>query len=307
MPLPEPGEPSSDEAKQGAPTTAPPVKWWHSAAQHWQLTTAAIAVVAAVGGLAGWAQFFSTPDAQPAPTPQVTVQVPAPYTGPRDSTSVGATPEQQPGQVGCRDNPDGWEGLSGWGPPRNLLPKDKVSDFAAFNIDDLPPYGNERWFLDVRDKALPKDSPWQSQTRVEPDKTYILRAFIHNSAGDHDEDTAHNTRIGVLLPTCTGKRIATQMTIEASNAVPPAIWDSAHFFADTPFNLAYVEGTAVLCNNHYLCKDPAQNDGAEISNDFLTSTGALIGFDSLNGTMRGGYSYSAYFYFEVRAQFVPSS
>ena len=190
--------------------------------------------------------------------------------------------------------------MASWGPPQNLLAADKVSEFPSFNIDNVSIYGNERWFYNAREVTAPQTTPWQHDIKVERGKTYLLRAFVHNSAGESDKDLARDTRIKVNLPTCTGRRIASTAFIVSSNAEPPEIWDSVHFAADEPFNLAYVPGSAMLCNNHFRCDSPS-GDGAEISNDFLTSTGALIGDDSLDGSMRGGYQYSAWFYFEVRA------
>ena len=277
---------------------------WQMTRRQWLVGTA-IALAGVLAGTAGWAQFFKpSPAPQPIPAPQVTVQVPAQLAGPNDPRPIAQNPEPQPGESGCRDDPGDSSGLGGWGPARNLLPTEKVSVFPSFNIDDASPYGNEMWFFTVRDMSLPKGSPWLDEVKAEPGKTYVFRAFVHNSAGSPVEDIARDTRISVNLPTCTGRRIATTMSISSSNAEPQRIWDSIHLFSDEPFGLAYAPGTAVLCNNFYLCKtlEEGGNDGAEISNDFLTDTGALIGFNALDGRMPGGYEHSAYFYFQARVQ-----
>jgi hypothetical protein len=72
--------------------------------------------------------------------------------------------------------------------------------------------------------------------------------------------------------------------------------------SDTIFNLSFVKGSAMICTNHFICKEDGSG-GAAISDDFLTSKGALVGFDALDGIVRGNYANSIYFLYKVKPQF----
>lgn len=195
---------------------------------------------------------------------------------------------------------------AGWGPLRNLLASDQVSEFPSFNLDKSDEViGDERGLYGAREDVEPPNSPWKFTIDVEPDKTYLLRVYVHNSAADAPGMTAEDTRISVNLPTCTGRRIASGAFITSTNAAPSEVYGGVNFVSDRPFNLVYVEGSARICNNFYPC-NPARGNGAPISNDFLASPGALIGYDSLNGEIPGGWQHALYFGFKVRPQFAPN-
>lgn len=203
---------------------------------------------------------------------------------------------------GCAAEPGSKPMSAGWGPPRNLLGRDQLSEFPSFNLDNFPQIiGDERHMYSVREDIKPNS--WMFDINAEPGKTYVLRMYIHNSAGDHmPELTAQGTRVMVSLPTCTGYRIASNGFLNSTNALPSRIFGGVTFNSDKLFNLAYVKGSAMICTNHYVCNEDGSG-GAAISEDFLTSNGALVGYDALDGQVRGGYQYSIYFIFKVRSQF----
>ncbi|WP_299573004.1 hypothetical protein [uncultured Williamsia sp.] len=200
----------------------------------------------------------------------------------------------------CPDNPR----KAGWGPARDILPRDKFSPLPSFNSDNFPEViGDERGFFGIRDVTYGEQSePWRYSMGMEPGHTYRLRIFIHNSG---DQDTvAKGTRLIVGLPTCTGRRIATSAIISASNANPREVWGGVNLFSDRVFNIAYLNGSALYCNNYFKCSDGGEG-GVRLSEDFLTSRGALLGYDALNGEFRGNYDFSAFFSFRIKPQFAP--
>ncbi len=205
--------------------------------------------------------------------------------------------------LGCTDDRDSDTEVAGWGPARNLLAPDKYSEFPSFNLDATDEYGDERGLYGIRDSAAPDSSPFEFQIKVERGKTYRLRIYIHNSASESNADVAKGTRVLVRLPTCTGRRILSNGFITSTDAEPGEVYGGVTMLSDELFNLAYIDGTARLCNNHFTCRPAEGKNGAPISDDFLTKQGALIGFDALDGDVRGGYQYSSYFSFEVRPQF----
>lgn len=204
--------------------------------------------------------------------------------------------------VGC--SADGSDTKSsGWGPARNLLSRDQLSDFPSFNLDNFPEIiGDERHPYSVREDTPPPNN-WKFNIQAERGKTYVLRLYIHNSAGDHSPDlVAQGARVSVSLPVCTGRRVATNGFIDSTNAIPSQVYGGVSFISNQPFNLAYVKGSAMICTNHFVCNADGTG-GAPISEDFLTNKGALVGYDALDGEIRGGYQYSVYFIYKVKAQF----
>ncbi|MCU1694124.1 MAG: exported protein of unknown function [Mycobacterium sp.] len=206
-------------------------------------------------------------------------------------------------EAGCTRDPSNTSVRAGWGPGRNVLAKDQFSEFPSFNIDNLPELGDERGFYDGRDFGTKPPYVWHYDVKVERGKTYILRILIHNSAPSNRPDLAATvTRVMVNLPNCTGRRIASQAFITSDNAEPNQIWGGVTFVGDEIFNLSYIEGSAVLCTNHYVC-DKDNKGGVTLSDDLLTSHGVLIGSKTLDGKVLGGYENSALLMFEVRPQF----
>lgn len=203
----------------------------------------------------------------------------------------------------CTRDPNDKAVTGGWGPARNVLAEDQYSEFPAFNIDNLPSSGDERGFYDGREFGTPAPYTWHYDVDVERGKTYILRVFIHNSAaGSRDDLAAKGTRVSINLPTCTGRRIASQAIVRADNTEPQEVWGGVTFVGKEVFNLSYIVNSAVLCTNHYVC-DENNDGGVLLTNDVFTNRGALIGFDSLDGEIPGGYEKSALLMFKVRPQF----
>lgn len=191
---------------------------------------------------------------------------------------------------------------AGWGPERALLPTDALNPVPTFNVDNTPGgIGDERGFYGIQDAAS-SDDRWHFTLGVEPGKEYRLRVYIHNGAGDGT--IATNTRLTVTLPTCTGTRIGSNAMISSDNSSPAEVWAGVNMFSDKPFNVAYVDGSARYCTNHFVCHG-ADDGGIRLSNDFLTSAGSLLGYDQLDGRFKGQYRFSAFMTFLVRPQFAP--
>ncbi|MGW4532524.1 hypothetical protein ACWEOI_16370 [Nocardia sp. NPDC004340] len=214
---------------------------------------------------------------------------------------------------GCSNTVD--DSTGGWGPARIPLSKDDLLPWPGFNQDNLPGYGDERNFYTGSVANATTDEQavnaigvgkFESRIKVERGKYYVLMIYIHNSAGDADGKIATNTRAKVNLPTCTGRQISSNAFITSDNAQPGEIYDGVSFWSDEDFNLAYVAGSARMCNNFFTCRDDVSTKGVPLPDDILTSHGALLGYDKLDGKFRGNYKYSAYIYLTVRPQFAPS-
>lgn len=139
--------------------------------------------------------------------------------------------------------------------------------------------------------------------KVERDKRYKMIVYVHNSADDSMGRALTNTRVKVSLPQCNGVQMFSNAFITADNSDPGEVWDGATFWADEVFNLVYIPGSAKLCNNYFTCKTSDYRKGAPLTDNLLVQAGQQIGYDALDGIVRGNYAYTGYVYFGLLPQF----
>lgn len=191
--------------------------------------------------------------------------------------------------------------LLAWGPSRPTFTEANPATFITFNsITDNSFYGDERYFASVKDAASASTAGgWTDNQTVEPGKEYLVRVYVHNNAASNLNLVAKNVRASVSMPTTTGKSMAISNFITADNASPNKIWDDVNFKSDKDFNLVYVPGSATYYNNVM--------EGAALPDSIVTSAGAKLGYNQLDGDMPGCYEYSGYVYFKVKPQFAPET
>lgn len=187
--------------------------------------------------------------------------------------------------------------LHAWGPDRPTYTIDHPADHVTFNsITNNPNIGDERNFVNIRESGT--QNLWTDNQKVQEGKTYTVRLFVHNNAATSlnasGKGIAKDVVANVNLPTTTGKSIQVDGMVSASNASPKKVWDQAVFSSDKDFNLALVPGTLKYENNKGVFNLPAS---------LLTSTGAKLGYDKMDGTIPGCFQYSGYVSFQVKPQF----
>lgn len=112
-----------------------------------------------------------------------------------------------------------------------------------------------------------------------------------------DKHAAKDTKVTVILPTCTGHRIGVTAILESMDAFPGAVWDGASFWSRKDFNLALVPDSGAVYSNAH------PNPGLAYStSDLVTSKGIALGSKELDGVFEPGYANSVYVSFKVRAQ-----
>ena len=184
-----------------------------------------------------------------------------------------------------------------WGPDRPTFTVNNPATYNTFNsITDNPNYGDERNFVRIKDAADTGPGNWKDEITVESNKEYLVQMYVHNNARDDLNLVAENTRVMANVPNTTGKQIQIDGFVTSSNANPNKIWDQAIFKSSQDFNLTYVPGSAVLYNNVF------KQTGAKLSDGIVTSAGALVGYDKLDGKIPGCFKYSGYVSFKVKAQ-----
>ena len=203
---------------------------------------------------------------------------------------------------------------------RATFTMNKPADYVTFNsITDNPDNGDERNFVKARvdDGKNATDVKWNSnEITVERGKEYIVSMFVHNNAAANLNLVAQNVRAKANVPTNTAKEISIDGFISADNAiyktkngdiikdavgnVQRTIWDSVVFKSNENFNLAVNMDFGIYYQNNSVGKT---GNGVKISNDLLTSQGALLGYDKLDGKIPGCMWYSGYVVFKVKPQF----
>lgn len=184
-----------------------------------------------------------------------------------------------------------------YGPSRPTFTIEKPADHITFNsITNNPNYGDERGFTLIKDAANTSAGGWSDEINVEDGKEYLVRVYVHNNAAENLNLVAQNTRISANVPTTTGTSVQIAANVIADNASPQRIWDEVVMKSDKKFNVAYVNGSARYYNNKF----PA--NGLQMSDSIVTSAGALVGYEALDGKVPGCFQYSGIATFKVKVQ-----
>ncbi len=239
------------------------LRWW-------------LAPILAVIALLGWTvkDFVTAPDSA-GPTTQAT---PTP-------TSTVPSPKETGG---------------GWGPARTTFTIASPAPYAVLNsITDNPNYGDERNFLMVipTPKVLTPD-PYKDVLKVSPGDRLTFRGYFEDSAADNFEVTAPSWIQGakaiLSYETKPTLQKAIYLSIKADNSA--TIWDGVVLHSEGLFTLKAINGTARIYNNVH----PLKEGGYQFSFDSLQSANGIpLGYESMNGTIRPGYQYAGYIYFEM--------
>lgn len=206
----------------------------------------------------------------------------------------------------------GWGDNSG-GRPSYTLEQVRggiLGDQIVFNSITDSVIGDERYFTGVREDVgvhAGKKNKWMcNYIPVEDGKVYIIRCYIHNNNPNGPYATAKNVKVAIHIPSTIAQEIPVKGCIESSNASPSQYWSTVVFASrtSTPFRLSYVEGSAWLENNGIanrhsgLCRKFSDTIVTEAANG-----GALVFYNTLDGSIPGCYEYACYVTIRVRVVF----
>lgn len=181
-----------------------------------------------------------------------------------------------------------------YGPERPTYTIQNPATSITFNsITNNPNYGDERNFTIVKDASNTNPGGWTDNMTVQDGKEYMVRIYVHNNAASNLNLVAKNTRVSATVPTTTANSVQIDGYIRADNATPQKIWDSVVLSSDKKFNVAYVAGSAEYSNN-------VSNGDISLPDSIVTSAGALVGYNSMNGDVPGCYEYSGVATFKVK-------
>lgn len=190
--------------------------------------------------------------------------------------------------------------LFAWGPTRPTYTMANPANHVTFNsITNNPNIGDERNFVGIRESGT--TNLWSDSQAVQSGREYTVRMYVHNNAAENLNLVAQNVTASFNLPTTTGRSIQVNGFLRSSNASPTEVYDDAIFTATQDFNLSYVSGSLKYENNSFGAT------GVTLPESIFTSTGARLGYTSLDGRIPGCLQYAGYVTFRVRPQFAGTS
>ena len=188
--------------------------------------------------------------------------------------------------------------VSAWGDSSNgrktytleQINKGDLGEKITFNSITNGKIGDERNFVGAK-VAGAKVSTWNAnEIKVKDGETYTIRLFVHNNSPRGMQAIAKGVKATFSIPTNVAKSQTIVGYLDSSNATPNRYWDEVTLTADENIYLEYVDGSAKYNNNKGDFKLP---------NEVITS-GATLGYTSMNGEIPGCYEYSGVVTIDVK-------
>ena len=167
----------------------------------------------------------------------------------------------------------------------------QFGDKITFNsITNNEKFGDERNFVGAK-VAGANVATWNANTiKVKDGETYTIRLYVHNNSPKGEQAIAKGVKANFSLPTTVAKSQTIIGYINSSNATPTRYWDEVTLEADENVYLEYVEGSAKYTNNIGEFKLPNE----------VVTTGATLGYKTMNGEIPGCYGYSGVVTIDVK-------
>lgn len=190
-----------------------------------------------------------------------------------------------------------------WGPQRQTFTIEQPANFVTFNsITNNPGHGDERNFMQVREKEAP-NSAYRDDVSLVGGKEYVVYIYYHNNAASNynasgqgvAKDAFARAEIPGIVKT-GGVATKGAAYVGASNANPTSVYDDVTFTntTGTDISLRYVPGST---NIH--SKGAVNNK--VMPDTILGSGGVKLGYSALDGVLPGCHEYAGYITFVVKA------
>lgn len=170
--------------------------------------------------------------------------------------------------------------------------------YVTFNsITDNPSVGDERNFVRIKEDST--TTTYGEDATLLPGKTYQVMVYYHNNAktslNESGKGIAKDVSLRMQVPGSLAANASDTVDgfINASNANPTSVWDSANVKngSNGAIAIRYVPNSATVTSN-------GKVNGKTLPDSFLT-TGAKLGYDALDGTIPGCNQYAGYVVFKI--------
>jgi len=190
-----------------------------------------------------------------------------------------------------------------WGPDRETFTIEHPASYPTFNsITNNPSHGDERNFVLVKEAGA-SDATYTDDQTLTPGKEYTFYVYYHNNAASNlnasgvgiAHDVVMKAEIPALVKAKTNDTKAVGY-INASNTTPKSVWDHVNLDNTTTGDIALrmVPSSAKIHNF-------GATNGRTLS-DTIVSTGVKLGFDDLNGDLKGCNEFAGYVTFNLKAE-----
>lgn len=181
-----------------------------------------------------------------------------------------------------------------WGPNRTTFTQNSPASYITFNsITNNAAYGDERNFTVIKEASNTSSGGWKDTVTAQDGKEYLVRVLVHNNAAENLNLVATGTKIMVSVPNTTGNSVQLDGFVTANNSNPKQVYDSAVLTSDKKFNVTYVAGSAIYYNG-------VHTNGIKLPDSIVTSAGALVGYQNMDGNIPGCYKYMGVATFKVK-------
>ena len=165
-----------------------------------------------------------------------------------------------------------------------------LGDTITFNSISNGKIGDEKNFVGAKVAGAKVDT-WNANTiNVKDGETYTIRLFVHNNSPKGMEAIAKGVKATFSIPTTVAKSQTIIGYLDSSNATPDRYWDEVTLNASEDVYLEYVAGSAKFNNNK----------GTFALPDEVITSGATLGYTSMNGEIPGCYEYSGVVTIDVK-------
>lgn len=225
--------------------------------------------------------------------------------------------------------------VNAWGPVRQTYTMAKPADHITFNsITDSVGWGDERNMVlvkdlggsyeEVKNKNIGKTASqlgFKDNVPYVQGHAYMIMMRVHNNAAENLNLVAKNVRASLYAPSDAGTLATIQGIVSADNCGDKdgstamnarcSFWDEATIGSDKngdpTFKLVYKQGTGRYYTNdgvHGLADGPNKDgpNGFVLPDEVWTPGGTKLGYDRLDGNIKGCYKYSGFLTFIVEAQ-----
>lgn len=179
---------------------------------------------------------------------------------------------------------------------RNTYTIDQINAGAlgnaiTFNSITDGKIGDERNFVGAKLTSSSQNVWDANEINVEDGQTYTIRLYVHNNSPRGREAVATGVKATFSIPTTVASSHDIVGYLDSSNATPNRYWDEVRLTSSGNFYIEYVEGSAQYTN--------AKLGTVSLPDSVITS-GATIGYDSLNGEIPGCYDFDGQVTIQVR-------
>lgn len=167
---------------------------------------------------------------------------------------------------------------------------DALGDKITFNSISNGKIGDEKNFVGAKVAGANVQTWNANEIQVKDGETYTIRLFVHNNSPRGMQAVAKDVTASFSLPSNVSNSHTIVGYLDSSNATPTRYWDEVTLKSDDNFTLEYVLGSAKYNNN---------KGDFSLPDEVITS-GAKVGFESMNGEIPGCYEYSGVVTIDVK-------